>query len=204
MNAEYIPAPSSQSQNDAMRPLRLDSQIRVSTLGDRDATDLRSPDQQRGVIKNWTDGTTRRLCASRSIWSGRARPPWAAQTSRPNSPHPAGCDRWVDRSLRLRLSRARIGKAERLKDAILEAGGRLVICDMPASTPIPRPVSCPSRSLRPSPVFSGDRAGTAPTSHARTPSPPVSGLACLTSDTGMQILGDGPSGGEPWLPPGVG
>jgi hypothetical protein len=44
-----------ESQNDDMRPIRLDALIRVSRLGDRDARDLRSPDQQRGVIARWAE-----------------------------------------------------------------------------------------------------------------------------------------------------
>jgi DNA invertase Pin-like site-specific DNA recombinase len=116
---------------DRMRPLRLDALIRVSMLGDRDAKDLRSPDQQRGVIRAWT-GQNRAKVAREHVNVGLS-----GKTTLGRSDVEAVLKRVREGktdglivAYASRLSRARVGEAERLKDAILEAGGRLVICDM--------------------------------------------------------------------------
>ena len=119
------------TQNDGMRPLRLDALIRVSTLGDRDSSDLRSPDQQRDIITNWTGRNHAKVVRehvsvglSGKTVIGRSDVEAVLERIR------AGRTDGLIVAYASRLSRARVGEAERLKDAILEAHGRLVICDM--------------------------------------------------------------------------
>ena len=114
-----------------MRPLRLDALIRVSKLGDRDSADLRSPDQQRDVIGAWAGGNRAKVVREHVNvgLSGKTvigRPDVEAVLKRMREGKTDG----LIVAYASRLSRARVGEAERLKDAILEAGGRLVICDM--------------------------------------------------------------------------
>jgi DNA invertase Pin-like site-specific DNA recombinase len=116
---------------DDMRPIRLDALIRVSTLGDRDAKDLRSPDQQRGVITRWAESHHAEVVRehvniglSGKTVIGRADIEAVLERVRD------GATEGLIVAYASRLSRARIGEAERLKDAILEAGRRLIICDM--------------------------------------------------------------------------
>ena len=114
-----------------MRPMRLDALIRVSKLGDRDANDLRSPDQQRGVITRWAERHHVEVVRehvniglSGKTVMGRSDVEAVLERVR------HGATEGLIVAYASRLSRARIGEAERLKDAVLEAGGRLIICDM--------------------------------------------------------------------------
>jgi DNA invertase Pin-like site-specific DNA recombinase len=114
-----------------MRPLRLDALIRVSKLGDREAKDLRSPDQQRDVITGWAARNHAEVVRehvnvglSGKTVIGRSDIEAVLKRIR------EGATDGLIVAYASRLSRARVGEAERLKDAILDTGGRLVICDM--------------------------------------------------------------------------
>jgi DNA invertase Pin-like site-specific DNA recombinase len=109
---------------------RLDSLIRVSQRGGREAKDIRSPDQQREIIGDWLK-TNRAEVAQEHVnigLSGKTmdRADIRAVLERVR----AGKTDGLIVAFASRLSRARLGEVETFRDALLDAGGRLVICDI--------------------------------------------------------------------------
>src|SRR5579871_2366010 len=102
-------------------PVQLDSLIRVSRVGDRDAKEIRSPAQQREIIEDWA-GRNGAVIAKEHVGVGLSgktmdRGDIADVLRRVRSGQTGG----LIVAFASRLSRARLGEAEAFRDAVVAA-----------------------------------------------------------------------------------